>query len=436
MELILLSGGSGKRLWPLSDDTRSKQFLQVLESPNGAKESMIQRVFRQLHETKLTENIILSTNEKQVNIIKNQLGENVTIITEPERRDTFPAIALASSYLKFTKKCPDDEIVVVMPCDSYTEKKYFETIRKMTKLASQDIAEIILMGITPTYPSEKYGYIVPDNSNSYTDYKKVSYFTEKPNIEQASKLLKINALWNGGVFAFRLGHIMDIIKKYINSDTFEDIRKQYTLFPKISFDYEVTEKAKSIVAVPFDGIWKDLGTWNSLTEELHNPIIGNAKIGKNCESSHIINELSIPIYADGIKNTIIVASHSGIMVCNKEDKFTEKIKDIVGIINLTENQQIQEEDNSRILDDTIYENEQRTITKIINLNLGKNLLGQTDERSSKVWIFTHGKGIYICNGKEQQLYIGKSIIIQPNSFYSIKAIEPLTFIEVHTISLI
>ncbi len=125
MQLILLSGGSGKRLWPLSNNARSKQFLPLLEKENGEMESMVQRVVRQAQEANLTNDITLATNASQLDIIQNQLGERVSVVTEPERRDTFPAIALAASYLKLKKKCEDDEVVVIMPCDPYTELGIF-----------------------------------------------------------------------------------------------------------------------------------------------------------------------------------------------------------------------------------------------------------------------------------------------------------------------
>ena len=148
MQLILLSGGSGKRLWPLSNDTRSKQFLPLLASPNGGVESMIQRVVRQIRESKLTDNITFATNSVQCDYIINQLGEDVSVVTEPERRDTFPAIALASSYLSKEKKCSSDEVVVIMPCDVYTESSYFATIGKMVETVEKNVADLVLMGIT------------------------------------------------------------------------------------------------------------------------------------------------------------------------------------------------------------------------------------------------------------------------------------------------
>lgn len=128
MQLILLSGGSGKRLWPLSNNIRSKQFLSLFKRKDGKMESMLQRVVRQIMEVHLTDNITIATNDFQSEIITTQLGNNISIVTEPERRDTFPAIALAVSYLALEKQCSEDEVVVVMPCDSFVDEGYFKII--------------------------------------------------------------------------------------------------------------------------------------------------------------------------------------------------------------------------------------------------------------------------------------------------------------------
>lgn len=264
MQIILLSGGSGKRLWPLSNNTRSKQFIKLLTAPDGSKESMVQRVVRQLREADICDSITVATSQAQYDAIINQLGEDISVVTEPECRDTFPAIVLASSYLAYEWKCNTDEVVIVMPCDPYTKAGYFETIRRMADSIKNDAVELVLMGITPTSPSTKYGYIVPDRSMAADDgATPVRRFTEKPDVRTAECLLKEGALWNGGVFAFRLGYMTDILSRYLRSEVFEGIRSRYGEFPKISFDYEVAEKAHSVAVIPFAGEWKDFGTWHT-----------------------------------------------------------------------------------------------------------------------------------------------------------------------------
>ena len=443
MQLILLSGGSGKRLWPLSNDARSKQFLPLLEEKDGTMESMVQRVVRQVKETNLTNNITLATNATQLDIITNQLGNSVNVVTEPERRDTFPAVALAACYLRLVKRCTDDEAVVIMPCDPYTEAGYFNTIHQMVECVEQNVADLVLMGITPTYPSVKFGYVVPvveeyvserlkggHTENNAKAFKHVARFTEKPTVEVAKELLQQNALWNGGVFAFRLGYMMNIVKKYIpvgdankkaNQNMvydFNKVRSHYTEFPKISFDYEVAEKADCVAVVPYTGKWKDLGTWNTLTEELSRPIIGNAVMGIHCENTHVINELQHPIYVDGLKDVVVAASPDGILVCSKE--YSEEMNEE------------RRWGTYRVLDDSTYEGGQHSLTKSITLNAGKNISYQVHHHRSEVWTFVQGEGIFVLDGKEQRVKAGDTVIIPKEHHHAIKAITPLTFIEVQS----
>ena len=431
MQLVLLSGGSGKRLWPLSNNARSKQFLPLLEKEDGTMESMVQRVVRQVREAHLTDDITLATNASQLDIIINQLGDSVSVVTEPERRDTFPAIALASGYLKLKKGCPDDEVVVIMPCDPFTEAGYFETIGKMVRCVEADVAELVLMGITPTYPSEKYGYVVPVTDHLMAEGSMaVSKFTEKPNVERAKELLEMGALWNGGVFAFRLGYMMEIAQRYVKADSFEEMRSRYSEFPKISFDYEVAEKADSVAVLPYSGQWKDLGTWNTLTDELHHHIIGNAVMGPRCTNTHVINELQYPSYVDGMEDTVIAASPDGIIVCRK--KYTEDIKKAVD--HLTPRPMYEERRWGfyRGIDDTTYADGRHSLTKSLTINAGKNISYQVHRHRSEAWTIVEGEGIFVLDGVERKVGPGETVVIPVNHYHALKALTTLTFIEVQT----
>lgn len=431
MQLVLLSGGSGKRLWPLSNNARSKQFLPLLEKEDGTMESMVQRVVRQVREAHLTDDITLATNASQLDIIINQLGDSVSVVTEPERRDTFPAIALASGYLKLKKGCPDDEVVVIMPCDPFTEAGYFETIGRMVKCVEADVAELVLMGITPTYPSEKYGYVVPVTDHLMAEGSMaVSKFTEKPNVERARELLGMGALWNGGVFAFRLGYMMEIAQRYVKADSFEEMRSRYSEFPKISFDYEVAEKADSVAVLPYSGQWKDLGTWNTLTDELHHHIIGNAVMGPRCTNTHVINELQYPIYVDGMEDTVIAASPDGIIVCRK--KYTEDIKKAVD--HLTPRPMYEERrwGSYRVIDDTTYADGRHSLTKSLTINAGKNISYQVHRHRSEAWTIVEGEGLFVLDGVERKVGPGETVVIPVNHYHALKALTTLTFIEVQT----
>lgn len=428
MQLILLSGGSGKRLWPLSNDVRSKQFLSLLASPNNGMESMIQRVVRQIHESELTANITIATNAIQRDSIINQIGENVSVVTEPERRDTFPAIALAASYLAKEMKCDSNEIVVVMPSDVYTESRYFATIGKMVEAVENNVADLVLMGITPTYPSEKFGYVVPKKSNTAEGVRMVECFTEKPSKQKAKQLLIQGAYWNGGVFAFRLGYIMDIVCQYIKSGTYQETRKRYSDFPKISFDYEVAEKADSVAVIPFAGEWKDLGTWNALCEELPSTHIGNVIIGDNNKNSHVVNELSIPVFCNGLKDVVVAASPDGIMVCNKQD--TEKIKDYANKLTTRSMYVDRSWGSYRVLDNAKFKDGTHSLTKTIFLKAGNHIIDQIHRYRREILTCIDGEGVFVLDGERRQVKRGDVLDVPLGHSHAIKATTNMTFIEV------
>ena len=311
MNIILLSGGSGKRLWPLSNDIRSKQFIRIFRTEDGEYESMVQRVYRQICAVDADAGVTIATSRTQVSAIHNQLGEKVGVCVEPCRRDTFPAIALASAYLHDVKGVSEEEAVVVCPVDPYVEQDYFEALKKLGELAVSEDANLVLMGIEPTYPSEKYGYIIPSDSSSVS---KVETFKEKPDAATAAEYISQGALWNGGVFAYKLKYVLEKARELIGYADYEELYGTYDSLPKISFDYAVVEKEPKIEVMRFAGQWKDLGTWNTLTEAMEDPSIGNTIFNDTCENTHVINELNVPVLCMGLKDVVVSASPQGILV--------------------------------------------------------------------------------------------------------------------------
>jgi mannose-1-phosphate guanylyltransferase len=427
MKIVLLSGGSGKRLWPLSNEARSKQFLRILECPECGRESMVQRVVRQIKASKLTENIIFATSVSQKDIITNQLGDDITIVTEPCRRDTFPAIALTTSFLSKEMKCNRDEVVVVMPCDSYTEAHYFDSIRRMAKTVETGVADLVLMGIKPTYPSTKYGYVVPESGSD--NIYKVNCFTEKPDEPTAEKLIAQNAFWNGGVFAFKLGYLLDIVDRYIQADSFTEIRNRYQEFPKISFDYEVAEKAKSVAVVAYDGEWKDLGTWNTLTDELHDHAIGNVILDAS-ENTHVINELELPIMCIGAKDMVVAASCDGILITEKAK--SENIKTYADQLTRRPMYEERRWGEYKVIDTIECADGHKALTKQLVIKAGKSISYQVHNQRDEVWTFVDGEGLLVLDGKAQTVTRGDVINIKKGTKHAVKAITDLIFIEVQS----
>jgi mannose-1-phosphate guanylyltransferase len=430
MKLVLLSGGSGKRLWPLSNDSRSKQFLKVLKNYAGDLESMVQRVWRQLSSVGLVCSTYIATSKAQVDMIHNQLGHEVPLIVEPERRDTFPAIILAASYLYSVKKVPLKEVVAILPVDPFVEDQFFYLVRELEDVLHESGADLALIGVEPTFPSSKYGYIIPADHPTETSYFRVSHFHEKPSEELAKRLIKQKALWNCGVFAFRLEYIISILQKKGLPTTYEALLNQYGSLSKNSFDYEVVEKAQNIVALPYGGYWKDLGTWNTLTDEMGKEVIGKGTISEDSIHTHVINELDIPIIVLGVSNVVVVASPDGILVSDKSA--SPRIKELV---NHFDQRPMYEERRwgwYRVLDYTKFDDGREVLTKVIGVQAGKNLSYQLHHKRSEVWTIIRGEGEFALDGVISPVKPGDVLQIPVKAKHSIKAVTDLEFIEVQT----
>jgi len=430
MKLVLLSGGSGKRLWPLSNDSRSKQFLKVLHNLNGNKESMVQRVWGQLRKNNLIKDSIIATSNSQVDMIYNQLGAETPIVMEPERRDTFAAIALSAVYLYTEKSCDLNEVVTVLPVDPFVEDKFFNRVKNLENALIQSNADLALMGVTPTFPSEKYGYIVPVENSYSSDYCRVQKFTEKPDKVMATKLIERNALWNCGIFAFRLRYIIELLEELSFPTNYWELLNVYDTLPKNSFDYEVVEKANHIVALPYEGYWKDLGTWNTLTEEMGSTILGKGIMGEAIINSHIINELDIPITLLGINNVVVAASPDGILVTNKDD--SPKVKEYVGSLGGRPMYEERRWGSYKVLDHTKFKEGNEVLTKRIKITANKNLSYQLHYKRSEVWTVVKGEGIFILNGALRHVRAGDVIQIPLATKHGIKAITDMEIIEVQS----
>ena len=426
MKIILLSGGSGKRLWPLSNDARSKQFLRLLSAPDGSKESMIQRVVRQIRSAGLTDDIVIATGSNQKDSIENQLGDSISVVTEPCRRDTFPAIMLACSWLA-DRGADRDEPVVVMPCDSYTEAGYFETVARMTEAVARRDADMVLMGIEPTYPSAKYGYIVPERAADCDGVLPVRRFTEKPDVETAGRLIAEGALWDGGVFAFRLGYLTDIIAGVRPDAGFKQLREEYAGLPKISFDYAVVEKATSVGVVPFAGEWKDLGTWNTLTDELDSRTFGNVHVDA-ADDCYIINELELPLVCIGGKGLVIAASPDGILVSDRSQ--SENLKHLVDGIGRRPMYEERRWGEYKVIDSVEFPDGFCALTKQLTLRPGCAISYQKHSCRDEIWTFIDGEGEIVLDGERKPVKRGDVINIPRGCLHALRATTSLTFIEV------
>lgn len=420
MNIILLSGGSGKRLWPLSNDVRSKQFIKIFKKEDGLYESMVQRVYRQIKTVDTDASVVVATSKSQVSSIHNQLGDDVGICVEPCRRDTFPAIALACSYLKDVQKIDINEPVVVCPVDPYVEDDYFKALQDLSTEAVNSSSNLVLMGVEPTYPSEKYGYIIPSDKEKVS---KVLSFKEKPTKEVAEEYIKKGALWNGGVFAFKLKYVLEKAHELIDFTDYDDLFSKYDSLTKISFDYAVVEHEKEIEVIRFKGMWKDLGTWNTLTEAMEENIVGKGELNDTCKNVHIINEMDTPILAMGLHDVVISASPEGILVSDKEqssyikpfvDKyeqqvmFAEKSWGSFNVLNIDD----------------------KSMTIKVTLNEGHRMNYHSHEHRNEVWVVTSGTGTTIIDGMKQNVSAGDVITMAKGVRHTIIANTELKLIEI------
>ncbi len=420
MNIVLLSGGSGKRLWPLSNDIRSKQFIKIFKKEDGEYESMVQRMYRQIRAIDSKAKVTIATSKTQVSAIHNQLGKDVGISLEPCRRDTFPAIALATAYLHDVQGVSEEEAVVVCPVDPYVDESYFKALKDLGELATADEANLVLMGMEPTYPSEKYGYIIPTSSEKVSP---VDTFKEKPDVKTAEEYIAKGALWNGGVFAYKLKYVLNRAHELIDFTDYYDLFDKYETLTKISFDYAVVEKEESIAVMRFAGEWKDLGTWNTLTEAMEEPVVGKGIMDESCENVHVINELDVPLLCMGLKDIVVSVSPDGILVSDKN--MSSYIKPYVDTID----GQIMYAEKSwgsyRVMDI-----EDGSMTIKVTLNAGHRMNYHSHERRDEVWTIISGEGKTIVDGMEQSVSVGDVITMQAGCKHTIIATTELKLIEV------
>lgn len=424
MYTVLLSGGSGKRLWPLSNDLRSKQYLKLItREGEDAPCSMVQRVWAQLGHAGLDSRLICAS-AGQVEIIRGQLGD-VPIAVEPDRRDTFPAVSLSCAHIHSLLGGSPEDIVCVLPVDPYTEASYFKTLGRLEAVLTQSGADIALMGAVPDNPSDKYGYILPGKARD--GYVEVRGFREKPDLEAAQALIGQGALWNCGVFCFRLGLMLDRLAYYGAPADYDALYARYDALPKISFDYEILEKAESLVAVPYHGMWTDLGSWSSLTQRMTTPTLGKVKLS-SCGDTYVVNELDLPVIALGVQNVVVVAAWDGILVADLTA--ADRIKEVAGDMHLKAMYEERRWGTIKTVD--IAENSDGFVLTRKILMFGGQFSSYHfhAEREEAVTIL-RGRGELMVEGVSTTVSQGTTITIPRGKRHGFRAFEDMEFMEIH-----
>ena len=420
MHIILLSGGSGKRLWPLSNETLSKQFLKVQTNEFGESESMVQRVVGQIRAAHPDSSVYVSANSSQEDVLQKQLGKIETIL-EPTRRNTFPAIVLAAAYLHYVKSLDESETFITCPIDPFAENHYFELFKEVVDLVKSGMAAIGLLGALPTFPTAKYGYILRDEN-------RVTGFKEKPSESEAEDLIADGALWNCSIFALKIGYVLEKARKYVDFDSFESIYDKYGQLPSESFDIEVVEKEPRISAVIYDGAWKDLGTWNTLTEEIKHQSTGkHILISESSRNTHVLKMLEIPIVVNDISDAVVIASHDGILVSSKHG--SSYLKPQVDQITLAPMFGEKTWGDFRILEHREADYGTHAV-KRMRIEAGKTVGENSHSHNWLVWVVLSGKGILTLFDEDSVATEGDSIEIPPGVGFSLLAATNMELIEV------
>lgn len=426
---IILAGGSGSRLWPLSRELYPKQLLNLVSN-----ESLLQTTFERLNYCMPKENIISTTNTKHVANVRMQLSElteNPIILGEPVAKNTAPAIVLATKYI--IQKSASDPIILAVPSDLLIKdnEKFVSTIKKGEKLAQEGY--IVTFGIKPDYPETGYGYI--DTAEKIGDGFKVKKFVEKPNIETAKEYLKQNTFyWNSGIFMFKASTILNETVKHATeiakvSEEFDFSESNQIPFinfdkmPNISIDYAVMEKSDNIALVKLESDWYDIGSWQAIYNVSKKDENGNVFVGhvldQNSKNSFVYASSKL-VTTIGLEDTVIVETEDAILAC-KKDK-TQEVKQIYETLK-------KQNDNTHLVHKTVYRpwgfytviaQGEGFLTKIIHVNPGQKLSVQSHNFRSEHWVILSGTAKVVLEGKELILSPGHSTDIPLKAIHSLQ----------------
>lgn len=423
MKILLLSGGDGKRLWPLSNNSNAKQFIRLLPSRGGTKQSMLERVYNQLKTQDLDTNAFIITNVQQKDCVIHQVGTDTNIISEPTRRDTFPAIVLGASYLN-EQHVPLDETVLVMPVDAYVDLRFFEYFPQVDEAVQANDDALHLIGVTPLHPTSKYGYIIPDETAQMSS---VRLFQEKPTVDVAEQLIGQGALWNCGIFACKLHLLLDELAERNLPTTYSDLTSRYDELEKTSFDYAVVEHAESVFVHRYDGDWKDLGTWNTLTEEMTSTTHGQVELFEST-NTHVINELNLPLIGIGLEDLVVAVNADGFLVSKKEA--TPQLKDYLASSDDYPKFKWKRWGQSEVIHHETLADGHHSVTRRMLVQAGKELSYHYHEETDTIWTILQGTAIVTIDGESFEVRPTNAISIQRGKAHMLKASETVILIEV------
>lgn len=428
---IILAGGSGSRLWPLSRELYPKQLLNLTSN-----ESLLQSTFERLNHFMPAQNVVSITNTKHVSNVKLQLEpmcKDVSVLSEPSSKNTAPAIALATKFIQ-QKNTQEDPIIIVVPSDHLIKdvEKFAQTVKKGEAIAKEGY--IVTFGIEPTYPETGYGYINILNEKIIDGFK-VKEFVEKPDAQTAQKYIDAKTyFWNSGIFMFKASTMIEEIKKLSPEiynvmgefDFSKSDKIEFNLFekmPNISIDYAVMEKSDKIALVKLESDWNDLGSWQSIydvskKDKNNNVIIGHV-IDEGSKNSFVYSSSKL-VATIGLEDTVIVETEDAILACKKDN--TQEVKKIFDTLK-------KKNDDTHLVHKTVYRpwgfytvlaQGDGFLTKLIHVNAGQKLSVQSHNHRSEHWVVLSGTPKVVLEGKEHILSPGNSIDIPLKAIHSLQ----------------
>lgn len=449
MKFIVLAGGSGTRLWPLSRQNFPKQFLKLPTSTNHENESFFQNTLKRLCLYPEV-HIFVITNEKYKFYVINQIEEisdklknkpEIELVFEPASKNTAPAIALAIKYA-LEKGVSPEEVFFVCPSDHLIkpDERFIEYIK-----ASKEVAQkgyIVTFGIKPSCPETGYGYIKVKTISKIEPFYKVEKFVEKPDIETAKRYVQSgNYFWNSGIFAFRADTIIEDFKRYTTQlgeffeKSYEDVLKNFQNLEDISIDYAIMEKTDKSALVELDVLWSDIGSWESLYDILDKDEHGNAitarSININTTGSLIVGTKRL-ITTLGLEDVIVVETEDALLIARKGE--CQKVKDIVKI--LSDKAMPQVKDHLTVYRPwgsyTLLEEGLRYKIKRLTVKPGEMLSMQMHHHRSEHWVVVKGTAKVKIGDGEIFVHENESVYVPKSTLHRLEnpGKIPLEIIEV------
>ncbi len=428
MKAVILAGGSGSRLWPLSREMYPKQLLKI-----DNELSLLQSTFKRLQTFTEGKNITAITNIKNFSDVKlqlNKLDSSAVTIAEPVGRNTAPAIACSLEYLMQKQ---GDDLVIIVPSDHLIKDcaEFAKTVETGAKLAQKNF--IVTFGVKPSYPETGYGYI--KTAGPLDEGFLVEKFVEKPDFDTAVKYAADGSYyWNSGIFMGKISVFLELYKKF-TPEIFECLKHldfstgnkiDYSIYenmPSISIDYAIMEKADNIALVKLQSDWNDLGSWQALYDAKEKDTNGNVTSGKvvldNVKNSFIYSQKEL-VAVSGLEDVIIVETEDAIMAC-KRDK-SQDVKNLYTKLKDQASETVQ-------LHKTVFRpwgyytclnSGEGYLTKTICVMPNNKLSLQSHNHRSEHWVVLEGKALVILEDKEYIVEAGDSIDIPLKAKHSLQ----------------